>query len=420
MKDQGSRGSQRAFAAVGAVALVAAIIGTDGRAALRSVPDRTWQTDGRVRAIDYSRGVVYIGGSFTHVRPPGGSSGDVVRNHVAAFDAATGKLLPWNPNTNGSVRALAASRAAVYIGGSFTTVRGKARAHVAAIDRAGGLLRWNPRANGAVNELVRDSAGNLYLGGTFKAVGGKERLRLARVGANGAVHSWRAHITKGDGSCPPHCPPVVFALGLSGDESALYIGGRFEFVNGVARRNAGAVRTSDGSTRTWNPNVVSPRPRRPSQTGRVLDMAIGSSRAYLCGDFWSVDGRVSANLAAVDLQSGDRDAAFDAVTNGGTPACELRDGLVYVGGHFERVGPPSGFEYDEPKATLTGPGTVKRSHIAAFDARTGAIAAWNPGANSVLGVHALASNRRHLGVGGDFTRIGGVAQQGFAQFSTRS
>jgi len=142
------------------IALAAAIVAGEAGAGVRSVPDSTWQTDGRVRAIDYSGGVVYIGGSFTHVRPPGGTSGQVVRNHVAAFDAATGSLLPWNPNANGAVRALVVAGSTVYIGGDFSTVGGHARSHVAAVDKAGVLLPWNPRASGTVHAIVRDSAGN--------------------------------------------------------------------------------------------------------------------------------------------------------------------------------------------------------------------------------------------------------------------
>src|SRR5207237_4445347 len=68
-------------------------------------------------------------------------------------------------------------------------------------------------------------------------------------------------------------------------------------------------------------------------------------------------------------------------------------------------------------ATLTGPGSLARSHIAAFDAVTGAVDGWSPVANSTLGVHALASTGPRLFVGGDFTTIGHVDQQGFARFS---
>ena len=66
---------------------------------------------------------------------------------------------------------------------------------------------------------------------------------------------------------------------------------------------------------------------------------------------------------------------------------------------------------------MTGAGTAKRIHLAAFDALSGAIADWNPGANSTLGVHAMATRRAGLAVGGDFTVIGGRHQEGFAQFS---
>jgi Domain of unknown function (DUF5122) beta-propeller len=382
---------------------------------VRPVPDSTWQTNGRVRAIDYDRGVVYIGGSFTTVRPPGTTSRAVVRNHVAAFDAKTGKLLRWNPNANGAVRSLAVSRWTVFLGGNFTTVRGRRRAHVAAVNKAGTLRRWNPSANGPVEEIVRDRSGNVYLAGAFTTVAGRRRLRVARVGPNGAVQAWKASVTAASGPCP-NCAPIVFSLGLSARRSTLYIGGRFGRVNGKPRRSAAAVSTTNGSTRAWNPVIGNPN--KPA-SGRVLDMTFSRSRAYLCGDFFWADGVVSANLVSVDLVAGNRIASFDANTDGGSPACQLKDGRVYVGGHFTQVGPTDGWEFRSgQKATLTGEGTKTRVHIVAFDAQTGAIAAWNPGANSTLGVHALASGTGRLGVGGDFTRIGRTDQQGFAQFSS--
>jgi hypothetical protein len=198
------------------------------------------------------------------------------------------------------------------------------------------------------------------------------------------------------------------------------VGGRFGLANGVTRRGAAAVSTSDGATLQWNPNIVTPNPKKAAQVGRVLDMARNSDRVYLCGDFWSVDGVVSSDLAAVDPVTGRRDSAFKANTDGGSPACQLKDGLLYVGGHFHQVGPPSGWVFKAgQKATLTGAGTATRVHLVAFNAVTGGLTSWNPGANSKLGVHWLAARRNHLAVGGDFTVIGGRAQQAFAQFADR-
>jgi hypothetical protein len=77
------------------------------------------ETNGRVNAVAYLGGTIYLGGSFTAVE-------GTTRNRLAACDAATGNLLSWNPNANGVVRALKVSPAGtrVYAGGDFTAVGG--------------------------------------------------------------------------------------------------------------------------------------------------------------------------------------------------------------------------------------------------------------------------------------------------------
>src|SRR5262245_27402739 len=83
----------------GAAAVVLALTGLAGASPYNWAPDSSWQTNGRVRTIVYSNGVAYLGGEFTEVSPPGGGT-PVARNHLAAFDEATGALLPWNPNAD--------------------------------------------------------------------------------------------------------------------------------------------------------------------------------------------------------------------------------------------------------------------------------------------------------------------------------
>ncbi|HEY7607184.1 MAG TPA: laminin G, partial [Actinomycetes bacterium] len=112
-----------------AVAISVALSGPAG-AIVSTTPD--WggssqcQTNGRVNAVAYLGGTIYLGGSFTAVegQPRGG---------LAACDAASGNLLSWNPNANGVVRALKVSPAGtrVYAGGDFTAVGGAIRARVA-------------------------------------------------------------------------------------------------------------------------------------------------------------------------------------------------------------------------------------------------------------------------------------------------
>ncbi|HEX2156636.1 MAG TPA: hypothetical protein VHS79_06595, partial [Actinomycetes bacterium] len=106
------------LAVVSAVALSVALSGPAGAVVSANPDDGTCDAnDGRVNAVAYLGGTVYLGGSFTSVdgQP---------RSRLAACDAASGNLLSWNPSANGVVRALKVSPAGtrIYVGGDFTVV----------------------------------------------------------------------------------------------------------------------------------------------------------------------------------------------------------------------------------------------------------------------------------------------------------
>jgi hypothetical protein len=98
-------------------------------------PSTSWQTNGTVRAIAFRGNVVYVGGEFTSVRPPSAAAGtgEVARHNVAAFNTKTGAVMKWNPGANGTVRTIVVTSTRIYLGGSFTTVGGRARANLAAV-----------------------------------------------------------------------------------------------------------------------------------------------------------------------------------------------------------------------------------------------------------------------------------------------
>jgi trimeric autotransporter adhesin len=136
-----------------AVAVSVALSGPAGAVVSADPDDGTCETNGRVYAVAYLGGTIYLGGSFTSVD-------GTTRNRLAACDAATGNLLSWNPNANGVVRALEVSPAGtrVYAGGDFTAVGGAARARVAAL---------SPSSGGA-------------FGGEFTQAGGEAHQGLAQ------------------------------------------------------------------------------------------------------------------------------------------------------------------------------------------------------------------------------------------------
>ena len=81
----------------------------------------------------------------------------------------------------GDDRGLAVRRRRVYAGGDFTSIGGRRRRYIAALEaRTGDATPWNPRANSGVHALaVRDR--RVYAGGDFTSIGGKRRRGFAAL-----------------------------------------------------------------------------------------------------------------------------------------------------------------------------------------------------------------------------------------------
>src|SRR3954469_23434753 len=179
------RRARRSAMAVVTILAAATVVAPAAEAAVvRATPVPTYQTNGRVNAIVIQNGVIYLGGRFTAVTPAASTSGSVTRNHAAALSLATGQVLPWDPNVNGTVQSLAVGNGRVYLGGSFSNVGGTARTRLAAVDATSGavITGFNPRADGLGNSLAL-SGNTLYAGGTFLTVAGTARSHLAAVDA---------------------------------------------------------------------------------------------------------------------------------------------------------------------------------------------------------------------------------------------
>jgi hypothetical protein len=301
-------------------------------------------------------------------------------------------------------------------------IGGKSRDRLAAVDAGtGDVLSWNPRAGSSVLAVQVGPDGNVYTGGKFVKVKGQARNRVAAISPAGALLPWNPSVTQVAGTCPPRCTPFVASLGFSEDGTTVYIGGHFGQIGSTPRNNGGAALIADATVTPWNPDVFadfSPG-ANPNQLNRIHDIEVGLGHVYIGGDWWAVDGQQrSANLASVDPVTGTLDHVFNANTDGNTKGVRLHGGALYIGGHFQNVGPPDAWvQIPDQKSTLTGPGAQVKGHIAALDPVTGAILDWPVLVNSSHGVHALDQSAAHVGVGGDFTRAGGRPQQGFAQFA---
>jgi hypothetical protein len=330
---------------------------------------------GVVNAVAHIGDRTYIGGSFTSID-------GVPRSNVAAI-RADGTLDPtWNPSTDGVVYALAAARdgSKVFIGGGFTTVGGQARSRLAAVDPVTGapLANWTTTVNNnLVRSLAVDSADRLYVGGSFARIGGRDIPRLAAVSqTTGAVVT----------SFVPRPNGTVRVVTLSDDGTRVYTGGGFTAIGGQARRGAAELLATNGTATAF----------APSDGGVVIAMDVSpSGRLYF--------GTTSNRLWAYDPVDGGV-PEYRIRTGGDVQVILAFDDEVYIGGHFTSI----------PEQKLN------RARLASFRPVDGAMTAWNPGTNGFQGIWAITraatSAGTYLTIGGDFTRVAGLARRGVARF----
>jgi hypothetical protein len=385
------------------------------------MPKATWQTNGAVRAIRIADGVIYLGGDFTALRPPGAAPGTdtVGRAHAAALDARTGRLLRWNPRVNGRVYAIALRGKRVFLGGSFTSVGGRSRSNLAAVGRRSGHVKpWNPGADARVHAIRLTSSGAVFIGGEFRHVAGAKRHGLAKISPTGALAGWAPSVGQIGGTpCPPRCSPKVLALAFSPSGRALYVGGHFGKVNGVVRDEAAKVTVRNPvRVLAFNPDIYANAncaTCASAETHRVYTIIPTPNRVYTCGGYWQVNGRRrSFNVSAFDPHGGGLLSGFTQQDDGDTPGCTLRDGVLYAGGHFTVAGPDC-----QPNHTAS---CSPREHVAAFGTRRNTLLSWDPSANSAHGVFVVSHSRRVVAFGGFFTRFGGRAQEGIAIYRSGS
>lgn len=137
--------------------------------------ERTGGNSPSVSGVAATSTTLFVQGKFS-------SSGSVLRRDVAAFSKATGALLPWDPQANGSVDGVLVSDNHVFIYGNFSSVQGQPRRGIAAFDLdTGQLSSWNLSLDTTWVFSAATLGNSLVIAGTFSTVLGVPRQRVARV-----------------------------------------------------------------------------------------------------------------------------------------------------------------------------------------------------------------------------------------------
>ncbi|GAB7035642.1 fibronectin type III domain-containing protein [Streptomyces sp. NPDC021749] len=400
--------------------LAAAVLGTastalaagpaqaNGEATLTADPLSTWQTDGIVWSLAYAKGIVYVGGRFDHIRPPGAApgSGELARKNFAAFDAKTGQPLACAPAFSGGENTIRAMKASpdgslIYIGGSFGKAGPVGRSNTAALNTADCTIGadWKPTVSSTVRAIdVTDDA--VYIGGQFSTVQGQTRERVAALRPTGALLPFKATIR---GSSIPNDPtPGVNAITVAPKLNKVIIGGRFTSVNGSllsVHALAGLDATTGKVVNTftgWIPNRSAVKTLVNDGTNFYLG-AEGTGGGVF-------DGRIAGRLS-------DGGQIWKDTCLGATQAVLPYNGVLYSGSHAHNCSDtPGGF-----------PDIGNRQHFLAQSIADKTILPWfpdtNDGIGEQIGPRALTMADGILWAGGEFTTVNDAPQQGLTRFA---
>jgi hypothetical protein len=399
-------GSRKVLGRFGTAVAVLVAMGVMASAASAAVvqkkPSSVYGANGTVRVTIVVGATTYLGGQFTAMVPNAGGTA-VTRNHVAAVSTATGALLPWNPNVNGTVYTLAASGGNVYIGGTFTTANGATHKNLVEVDGTTGVpiaaFGNSLKPNKAVRGLALSPAGNLYVGGAFTT---PRHYALEADATTGAlIPAFAPVISNSLGTSPE-----VRAIAVNPSSTRVILGGFFNQLNSGAPGDSnttnlgvGAVDATTGASLEWDWHTTDLQTFRPFQ---LLNFAQDGSTLFGAGT-GNGGSAMSWNIETGALN-------YIEGFNGNVVGVGVADGVFYIGGHFSGYdGPIPGSNFLTPVAT--------RDKLAAVDEATGLVLSpWNPAVNTPLGIEALGAGGTSVAIGGEFTKAGAVTQQHFTLF----
>lgn len=333
-----------------------------------------------VSALATTGPTLFIGGTFDRV-------GVDVRISAAAFDTATGTLLPWAPLASGSVQAMSAlPDGVVVVGQRLVSAASPTVQSVFKISVVTGTpLDWQPGVGGAVSAVFSDGA-RVALGGLFTTYRSIPAAHL--VGFNLADGSYSTFPTPNSG---------VKALAVEG--TRLFAGGTFSKVGGAPRTLLAAFDTTTRQLLPFAPLVES-----QSVFAQVTALHADGGRLFVGGGFDLVNGSARGSLAAIDTASGALLAWAPGALTGdafrGVASIVTAAGRVWVGGRFSAVG------------------GVPRTGFAVFDDTTAALTAVDPTPDQPT--NRLSLDGGYLHVQGDWDRFGGLVRPRIARMDPQT
>jgi hypothetical protein len=400
---------------VGGLAAAIAVLLMAGvaQAVPASTPEDTAMVDGTsVRAIAQAGNLIWVGGDFDTVKD---GNGNTIRSvsDLAAFKAdasgalATGVNLPAVTKTGGSatIYDLSLLGNTLYLAGTFDKVDGQARSNVAAIDATtGALLPFNTNAGPANAVFATPTA--IY-------VGTGKLLSFQPNGAN--TPGYTALKTYIDATIRAHnTTPQVRDIKLQG--STLVAACQCDSITDINNTTAPGrlvkavveVNATTGALTSWTPSNL------PSSSGAFgISLLVHDFPGTSTPTVYLAAGG-SDFTAAYDFATGAQ--RFKTDTSGSSQAVAWYQGALVIGGHFNWSDSPAS---NSGCGDNANPNTTcyHSPKLVSMDASNGKVILgsnnlpWNPGiccAYNGVWVLTTGDDGSTLHVGGEFTKVGGA------------
>ncbi|MFN8022927.1 MAG: PKD domain-containing protein [Acidimicrobiales bacterium] len=389
----------------------------------------TVQIDGVVWSQTVVGNTVYVGGSFANARPAGAAPGTNLtpRSNFLAYNLTTGELITtFAPSFNAQVRTVVASAdgTRLYVGGDFTSVNGVSRSRIAAFDLAtGNLVPFFPSVAYNVHAIVVHPSGSpVYVGGNFNAVGSVQRLQLAAFNAaNGALLDWAPSAVGG----------VVRAMAISPDGSKIAVGGQFTTLNGSNNPGFG-LGMLDAVTGANLPMAVNATVRNGGNSAGITSLVSDGDDVFGSGFWYGGTGNFESVFSA-SWNGGTLNWLSDC--HGDTHSVFPQGGAVYSVGHSHECGGlgaqgfqrPNSWNYYRALAfSRTATGTLVRDPYGYFNfegrpapSLLGFFPALDSGTytGQNQGPWHVTGNSQYIVMGGEFRNVNDAPQQGLVRFA---
>jgi hypothetical protein len=405
--------------ALGAAVLLPILVATPASARV-SVTPAPWtpavtSPNATVRQLVQCGSTMFAVGSFSTVQQGGHT---YTRKNAFSFNANNGAVTTWNPNVNGEVNSIAVSANCrrAFLGGTFTFLRGRTVANLAADSTRSSavIMRFQHNVNGLIDTvaLVNDGK-DLMVGGHYTEINGVKRSFLSAIGARFGVVSGYFKQTI-SGTLPgANNETLIYNQQVSPQGNQLLIEGDFTKIAGHHREQIAELTLTSHSARLngWGNSTLSSAHCRKAEQFYVRSATFSPDQKTVYLATTGYRGHSPYCDAAVALTNTAPATAVWINKTGGDSLFSVAasaDG-VYIGGHQRWADNPDGLNSCETTC-------VNRPGVGEISTTSGLATSWNPTRSRGHGADDMLITRRGLWIASDTFQgavdCGGVAHPG--------